>query len=162
MDDTTNNRNDSPSADDVFNSIDMMEEFGYVTIDYNDLLVCPSSQSNMDVGPEANESPLKTSSDPTQLNNDLLSQCSLDITNYDQLKSVINETICQPNELTPLVNHQEFYLNDDAYALSPVIPALHNSQSATSTSNGFTYQMSNNTVGKLRDINILFNLKNNK
>ena len=149
MDHLTSNGNGTPSADDYFHSINMIEAFGYETMDSNDFLVCPSSQSNTDVVAGANESPLNASIDPTQLNNNNFpSHCSMDTTNYDQLESVINETICQPTELTLLVNYQDFSLNDDAYALSPVDPAFANSQSANASSNEFTYQMSNIAVGK--------------
>ena len=146
------NTNGSPSADDVFNSIDMLDEFSYVTIDSNDCLFWPSSEYNTDVSAAVNESHLKTSNDPIQLHNCYLSQCSKDTTNSDQLESVINETIFQSKEFAPLVNYQEYSSNDASYALSPGIPALSNIQPTTDESNRFTYQMSNYVVGKLRNM----------
>ena len=148
MDHTTSNRNVSTSADDAFNSIDMIEEFRYATVDSEDLLFWPSSQCDTDVGAAVNKSPLKTYNDLTQLNDGFLQQCSKDTINSDQLESIMNETIYQPKELAPLVNYQEFYSNDAAYVSSPIIPAFPSHPSTNSRSNGFTYQMSNSLVGK--------------
>ena len=145
MDNTTSNRNVIPSADDVFNSIDMAEDSSYVNFDYNDSLFSPSPQTNTDVDVAVNESTLNTPNDPSQLENCFLPQCSKVTRNSDQLESVINETIFEQKEFAPLVNYQEFYSND---APSLVSSTFSDSQSTNARSNELKYQMSKYGVGK--------------
>ena len=141
----------SACTDEAYNSSDNFEELSFVTLESNECLFWPPSQHNTDVGAAINESQLTTSNDPTELNNGFVSQCARNTTNSDQLESIINETIWQPNQLEPLVNYQEFYSNDSANALSPVVPAFPNSQSTPAMSNEVTYPISNYAVSKLKN-----------
>ena len=163
MDDTANNENNDTLEDIVFNHFDNADELHYGPMDYIDMRLGMYSQPVVTEimadhlrksSSEINEPTASTSRNPIQLNNKFLTIQPVATTASDKLESIINETIWQPNQLEPLVNYQEFYSNDSANALSPVVPAFSNSQSTPAMSNEFTYQISNYAVSKLKKLDI--------